>query len=363
MSAFSAGRSALVDWDLAQRIGLRAAGEGCPRRKLSPSEVTRAASGTVELVCGYTGLVPEDRLPTPEAVDRSQWIRSNIGAVRSLAGPVESRLGGSLAAPEPLAGLTQSVAATVAAAQLGLALGYLARRVLGQYDVARIGPVREPRLLLVAPNLAEIQERLGAERQLFLRWVALHEATHAVQFASVPWLRPRLGALLQELLDSASLRPELADLRRSLGRLLSPAGLAGLADHLREAGLIGLVAGPRQRRALAGLQAMMATVEGYAEHVMDAVGADLHPGYSRLRALLEAQRANRGALDTIAMRLLGLDVKLRQYALGRRFADTVAARHGIDGLNRVWRSPESLPRARELADPPRWEARVLAAPA
>ena len=82
-----------------------------------------------------------------------------------------------------------AAAGAAAGVELGIVSGYLAQRVLGQYDVALIGPSRPPRLLFVAPNLAEAQRRIGADREPFLRWIALHEATHVVQFGAVPWLR------------------------------------------------------------------------------------------------------------------------------------------------------------------------------
>ena len=87
--------------------------------------------------------------------------------------------------------------------ELGLVSAFMAQRVLGQYDVALIGPSRPSRLLFVAPNLAEAQRRLGAERDPFLRWVAIHEATHVVQFGAVPWLRDHIGGLAEELLSGA----------------------------------------------------------------------------------------------------------------------------------------------------------------
>ncbi|RZH87744.1 hypothetical protein EIG94_17325, partial [Staphylococcus aureus] len=57
----------------------------------------------------------------------------------------------------------------------------------------------------------------------------------------------------------------------------------------------------------------------------------------------------------------GLDMKLEQYGLGERFADAVARRQGMEGLNRVWERPENLPSLRELRDPGLWMLRMEAA--
>jgi coenzyme F420 biosynthesis associated uncharacterized protein len=354
----SSGESPLlVDWGLAERIALALAGSGS-EAPLTGDEVSAACDRAVAEVGEYTRLEPVEELPGPEAVDRPEWIRSNLSAFRVMSADVERRLARSLDFPEPLRGIARAVAGSVGGAEVGVALGYVGRKVLGQYDVALIGPARPPRLLFVAPNLAEANRRLGAQRQLFLHWIALHETTHAFQFASVPWLRPHLGEMVEELLGAASLDRGEAGLREAMRRLLPPPDPRRLVEQLREGGLVRLLAGPRQVAVLRRLQAAMAVIEGYSEHVMDAIGARLEPGYARLREAMDAERARRGRLDAIVARLLGLDMKMRQYRLGKRFADGVAERAGIAGLNEVWRAPDALPDTDELEHPERWLGRV-----
>jgi coenzyme F420 biosynthesis associated uncharacterized protein len=286
-------------------------------------------------------------------------VRTNLAAIRDAAGELEGRLASSLDAPGPLGPAVRSAAGIATGAEAGLGIGYLGRRVLGQYDLALIGPARPPRLLFVAPNLTEAQRRLAlSNRGPFLRWIALHAATHALQFGAVPWLRGHIGGLVEDLLRTASVPPELRDLAQAARRLLSPSEPRRIAKALRQQGLVGLLAGPRQLGVLRELQATMTVIEGYAEHVMDAIGDRIDPEYARLRELTEAQRERRGALDSIVAWLLGLDVKLRQYRVGKRFADGVAARAGIEGLNEVWRAPGALPSADELESPQRWLRRV-----
>jgi coenzyme F420 biosynthesis associated uncharacterized protein len=350
--------STLVDWGVAERVAVTISQSGTGAAAVGQEDVSRAGERAVSMVGEYTGLEPRAELPRPEAVDRPEWVRANLTAFRGMSGDVERRLAGSLRLPGPLRGLALAFAGTATAAQLGLALGYVGRKVLGQYDVALIGPARPPRLLFVAPNLAEANRRLGADQALFLHWIALHEATHAFQFAAVPWLREHIGGMVEELLGAATLDGEVSNPRAALRRLVPPGDPRRVVEHLREGGLVRLLAGPREVGVLRRLQATMAVIEGYSEHVMDAIGADLDPGYARLRAALESERARRGALDAIVATLLGLDMKLRQYRLGKRFADAVVGRAGIEGLNAVWRAPDALPDGEELEDPGRWLARV-----
>jgi len=102
----------------------------------------------------------------------------------------------------------------------------------------------------------------------------------------------------------------------------------------------------------------MAVLEGYAEHVMDAVGAGLLPSLPKLRAGLERRRATRSGASRWLARVLGLELKLRQYRLGKHFADEVVATGGIEALNRVWTGPDALPTLAELEDPAGWIKRT-----
>jgi coenzyme F420 biosynthesis associated uncharacterized protein len=247
-----------------------------------------------------------------------------------------------------------ALAAAAAGVELGLATGYLAQRVIGQYDVALIGPVRAPRLLFVAPNLAAARERLDVDRGLFLRWIAMHEATHAVQFAAVPWLREHLGGIARELLAEAAVEIGPGELLARIMRL-DP---RELVRSVTSGELVRLLWSEPQRRRLERLMAAMTVVEGYAEHVMDAVGEELDPAYAEMRGRLDRDRERRGFLEGIVSRLLGLEMKLAQYRRGKAFADEVAREAGIRTLNRVWSGPEALPSSEELDSPSDWVARV-----
>ncbi len=358
MSAESSIPHVLIEWDVCERVAITVAGGASEVPRIDQADIDRAADRTIELVSDYTGLNADGALPSPEAVDRAEWVRANANAIHAMAGELEQRLSGSLGSGGPLAPLTRSVVGIAAGVELGLALGYLARKVLGQYEVALVGPARPPRLMFVAPNLAEAHERFGGDRELLLRWIALHESTHALQFSAVPWLRPHLGLMIEELIgSSAPLRLTLGGIGSAARRLIPP-DPRRLAEEFRDGGLVALVGGSDQARLMRRIQATMAVIEGYSEHVMDAVGDRLDPRYAELRDRIEEQRDRRGRLDAIVGRLLGLDMKMRQYRLGKAFADRVTGRVGIDGLNHVWSAPEAMPSSNELADPDSWLDRV-----
>ncbi len=346
----------VIDWGLAERIARTLAGNGSGKRSVRQTDLRRASRGSVGMVRDYTGLQPKGRLPAAEVVDRREWIGANIDSLRSMSGGIEQNLA-SLDLPGPLGSGLRGAVGVAAAVELGLISAYLAQRVLGQYDVALIGPSRPARLLFVAPNLADAQKRLGAQREPFLRWVALHEATHVVQFGSVPWLRDHIGSSTEEILSGAFNSVSVSELARSARRLLNP-DPRRLVRALRAGDWQSPFIGRRRAQLLRNLQATMTVVEGYSEHVMDALVADLDEPFADLRERFDRGRDQRGWLEALLSRLLGMEMKLRQYRLGKQFCDEVAERRGIETLNRVWAEPATLPRPSELEHPGRWLARV-----
>jgi coenzyme F420 biosynthesis associated uncharacterized protein len=348
----------MIDWPLAKRLAGLVAGTSDAR----PPRVDLQALATESerRVVAYTGLVPATPVPPAEGIGRQEWIDANVRGMSALMDPSLEQVGRRLGGPAKPA--VRLVAGAVMTAEVGVILGFISQRVLGQYDVVLLDSApdeRPPRLLFVLPNLGGAIRAFGAPEGEFLTWVALHEVTHAVQFAGVPWLQGHLAGMIRELLDSAELR---IDAKRAL-RLPRMDDVTRLVQAVRSGDLISLVASPSERATLERMQATMAVLEGYAEHVMDAVGAPLLPSLPRLRAALEARRRSQSAPARLLMRLLGLEMKMRQYELGKRFCDAVVREGGIAALNRVWEEPAAIPTLAELDDPRAWMRRTGVPPA
>ena len=153
-----------------------------------------------------------------------------------------------MSAPGPLGGIARSLAGAAAGAEAGVAVGYGARKVLGQYDVALVGnPIGAARLLFVGPNLAGTHLQLGETPELFLRWIAIHETTHAVQFTSVPWLRGHLADLLDELIGGAAAQIDRASLQGLAKRIFTTDPRATIRSLL-QGDLATTARGARSRR-------------------------------------------------------------------------------------------------------------------
>lgn len=347
-----------VDWRLAQRVGEMVAGapEGGGGIAI-PSTPLPELTGRI---AGYSGLTLEREPPPLELVDRPRWIAANLRSMRPLLDPMTERVGGSLG---PLSGLARSASGFLLAIQVGAIAGMLSQRVLGQYDLSLLDGSVEPRLLLLAPNLAQTARTLDVDGEELVSWVTIHEVTHAVQFGSAPWLREHLAGILRELI--ASLQMTVAE--QAGGKLSDLADFARMREEMselvskaRRGELLQVTLGKERWALVERMQATMTLIEGHAEHVMDAVGAELLPSLPRLRAALTQRRHSRPLPWRILERLLGLELKMRQYELGRKFCDAVAADGGPHALAVAWRSAADLPTQAELEHPRMWLERTAA---
>ena len=347
----------MIDWRLAATVAqavAAAAPAPPPGNGTTAAGVQAFAAESAERVSAYTGLVSGLPLPDPETIDRSGWIGVNLHSMRSIMDPVAERAGVSLGV---LAAPARAAAGVLLAVEIGVISGYLAGRVLGQYEFPVLDPAAPARLLFVGPNLENAARNLGAEEDGMLRWVALHETTHALQFTGVPWLREHLAGRMRAVLAALD---AAVDPRRLL-RLPAADDVRGLVDAVRRGDLVQWVAGPERAGLLEEVQSLMALLEGYAEHVMDAVGAPILPELDELREAMNRRRRDRSGLLRVLEKVIGLDMKMRQYEDGKRFCDAVVAEGGIETLNRAWASADALPTAAELRAPSAWIDRVTAA--
>jgi coenzyme F420 biosynthesis associated uncharacterized protein len=342
----------MVDWGLARQIARLAAGRGS--EEPPPFDAVGLSAQMEEPVAAYTCLSLASPTPPAEVVSRAEWASSNIEALSHILDPVAARLDDRLGFAGPLAGALRIGASATLAAEIGLVMGYMSSRVLGQYDVSLLGADTDPRLLFVGPNLAGAVRELDVDADAFGRWVSAHELTHVFQFQGVPWLREHMSGLLRRYVETLEVRIQ----NGHAGGTPSLPDPARLVEAFREGGLAALVQNPEQRALMDEVQAAMSVIEGYAEHVMDAIAPDFIPDHEELRAAMDRRRKSRSAPQRIIERLLGFDVKLRQYELGKRWADAVAASAGIERLNRVWSSPEALPSSGELRHPSQWLKRT-----
>ena len=336
----------MVDWDLAVSIGSRMAGDGPAvgraEAEAAVEELRRDADLSTGLVRDFTGLGAADRSAPVLVVDRPGWVQANADGFATVLSPVIDTLSETKGAPT---GLSLAIGSRVTGAEVGLLLGFLAGKVLGQFD-----PFHEPsgRLLLVAPNIVHVERELGCDPTDFRLWVCLHEETHRVQFTAVPWMRDHLFSEMQAIADTVEPSHLLDD------------GLKRVSEAIRGGGsLMEVLSSPEQREILDRVTGVMSLLEGHADVVMDDVGPGVIPSVADIRAKFNQRRKGVGTLDRLLRRLLGLDAKMAQYRDGAKFVRGVVDKVGMTEFNAVWEGPENLPSKAEIADPAAWVTRVL----
>ncbi|MFE3601964.1 zinc-dependent metalloprotease [Streptomyces sp. NPDC059096] len=367
----SIGGAEMVDWNLAVATATRLARPGPEVTRDEAREIVaelrRHAKAAEDHVRGYTKMIPEGHEPpdTPVlVVDRAGWVKANVAGFRELLKPLfekmqERRPGGAGGA------VIGAVGGKVTGVEVGMLLSFMSSRVLGQYETFAPATRDLPaaadggRLLLVAPNIVHVERELDVDPHDFRLWVALHEETHRTQFTGVPWLRDHLQGEIQSFLDQTDVDPmTVVERLREAAQSLAGGRPEGERDEDGRS-IVELVQTPEQREILGRLTAVMSLLEGHADFVMDGVGPQVVPSVGEIREKFQQRRA-RGAsrLDLALRKLLGLDAKLRQYRDGERFVRAVVEEVGMDGFNRVWTSPNTLPTKAEIAKPADWVARV-----
>jgi coenzyme F420 biosynthesis associated uncharacterized protein len=342
-----------VDWDLAistagtiSKAGPRVSFDEAAEVVGDLRQLTDEAAGHVIATTGLSGTTTAH--PPVRVVDRADWAAANLRGLRDVMTPLMER---ALAGKEPGA-FTQQVGSRLTGVQAGTVLGYLSGKVLGQYEVFSGEPGN---LLLVAPNIVEVERKLGARPRDFRLWVCLHEVTHRTQFTAVPWLRQYFLDQVSEFVDASR-----ADTEQLADRLRH--AMESLADAVRSpdsrSSVLDLVQTPAQRKVVDRPTALMTLLEGHADYIMDAVGPQVVPSVEEIRSKFNRRRETTNPVERVIRKLLGIDAKMRQYAEGNKFVTALVDRVGMDGFNKVWESAETLPQLAEITDPDAWLRRV-----
>jgi coenzyme F420 biosynthesis associated uncharacterized protein len=347
-----------VDWGFAEWVAIRAAGRepfaaSYHYDSLQP-DFDRLTARAEQLVEAETGLRSLAGPARARVTDRAGWIRANISSFQRLLRPLlekfDDRVGSGLAAP---------LTTRLAGAELGMVLGWMSGRVLGQYDLLVIeeeDPGEQDVVYYVGPNVLALEKQFAFPPEEFRLWLALHEVTHRAQFTGVPWLREHFIGLVHQTLGAVDPDPK---------RLLD--GVNRMADSIRsgqnplaDGGIVNLVAGPEQRAILDQVSGMMSLLEGHGDVTMDRAGQGLVPSADRFGRVLRERRESAKGLSRLVQQLIGLEAKLNQYAQGEAFISAVERAGGTTLLARAWEAPAHLPSLVEIREPHRWIERMSA---
>lgn len=350
--------NAAVDWALAESVAVRVSGrepfaESYYYDSLEP-DFTELTARAEELVAQTTGLRSLSGPARARLTDRAGWIAANVASFQRLLRPLIDKLGERMT-NRRLAPLAQKFAG----AELGVMLGWMSTRVLGQYDLLIIeeeSPHDQDIVYYVGPNVLALEKLYAFPPREFRLWLALHEVTHRAQFTGVPWMRPHFLGLVEQMLNAVD--PDPKRFVDAIGRA-TDAFRSG-RNPLADGGVMALVASDDQRAVLDQVSGLMSLLEGHGDVTMDRAGEGLIPSAERFSRVLRQRRQSAQGLARLLQQIIGLEAKLAQYEQGERFIETVEA-SDPRVLDMAWERPENLPSIDEIRDPSAWLARVAAA--
>src|ERR687891_2193985 len=319
-----------VDWGLAERVAVRVAGQEplaasyhYDRLAADFAEVTTQAE---ELVAAATGLRSASGPARARVVDRSDWVRANLASFGRLLRPLTDKMAERIGDKRGLAAMPAVMSRRAAGVEVGALLGWMATRVLGQYDLLVIedeDPDDQDLVYYVGPNVLALEKRYAFPPQEFRLWLALHEVTHRAQFTGIPWLRGHFLSLVERTLDAVD--PDPKRFLEALGRVVDD--LRAGRNPLDDGGLATILANPDQRELIGRIGGLMSLLEGHGDVTMDRAGEGHVPSAPRFARALRERRKQAGGAAKEVQKRLGIDAKFKQYAQGESFI-THVERHG-----------------------------------
>ena len=344
-----------IDWELARQLALLTARREpytAPRwRDGLAEDFAECTERAEQLVAECTGLRSLSGPARGRVTDRAGWIDANLASFQRLLRPLVDKLGSG--SDGPLAPVTRRVAG----AELGVMLGWMSTRVLGQYDLLVIEdekPEDQDIVYYVAPNVLALENRYAFDPGQFRLWLALHEVTHRAQFTGVAWLRPHFIGLVESVLDAVE--PDPKRVAAAVRRVVD-ARRRG-EDPLAAGGVMALFASEAQIETLNQLAGLMSLLEGHGDVTMDRAGEGLVPAAPRFGRVMRRRRESVRGFAKVFQRVIGLDAKIKQYAEGEHFIASVEEAGGTALFDRVWEGPENVPGIAEIRSPSDWVARM-----
>ena len=354
-------------WDAARQLALSVATDGTAESNVDPLERIRleqlahiaelhvASIAGLPTTFGASGvsIIP---------VTRGQWAATTLDAWK----PLLERLSGSLAptdetptADDPmgfLAPLLRMISPMLLGMTAGSMIGHLAKRSFGQYDLP-IPRTPSDDLMIVPANLDEFASEWSIPTDDLRLWVCIQEiAMHTV--LRIPHVRSTLDAMLTEYAAGFEPDPSALEERFSSFDLSDPSSMSMEASFADPELLLGAIQSQAQRDLLPRFEAVVASIVGWVDHVVDTATSSLLSSSTMIAEAVRRRRVETADADRFVERLFGLELTQATYDRGRAFVDGVVERAGADGLVRLWESERTLPTPAEVDAPGLWLARI-----
>ncbi|HMR94500.1 MAG TPA: zinc-dependent metalloprotease [Microthrixaceae bacterium] len=395
MGAFLQGLSSMLaggsgsggSWDAAAQLAGSIATQGRSEPNLDPADriAVEQLARVAELQVQGIVTVGSDTPVRLEPLNRTQWARRFLDDERPLLERLSGSLGRALQAQlgelekeaddDPLAAmgglgsadaLIRQVMAMMGPMLLGMmagsTAGHLAARAFGHYELPLPRPTDGP-ITMVLSNVDEFADEWSLPRDSVRLWVVLSDVTHH-RVLGIPHVRAHLDELLSSY--SSGFNDDVGDMERRMEELGIPdllgTGEPDMAALQRLAGdpdiLLGAMQSDAQRELMPRIETLVATIEGYVDHVLDRLGRRLLADYDRVTEAMRRRRVEFGPERRFVERLFGLELRQATFDRGASFVEGLVDRAGVEVLDELWVDVERLPTPAELGAPGLWLARV-----
>jgi putative hydrolase len=365
-----------VNWDLAKQLAASTLSEDGTNAPVGPAEAA-AVEAAIRLADHWLDEVTD--LPSGvqqvQTWTRTEWLYGTLDVWSKLVDPVAARVVAAMgnAVPEeqaqalggaagegggnPFAAIMNQVGGLMFGAQVGQALGALAREVVSTCDIGlALGPIGVA--ALVPQNVEVFGEGLERPADEVRLYLALREAAHQRLYGHVPWLR-------QQMLDTVDayargITVDLSAIEEAMSNL-DPSNPESMQNALTN-GLFEPEATPAQKETLRRLETLLALVEGWVDTVVSAATGDRLPSAEALREANRRRRATGGPAEETFSTLVGLELRPRRLREAAALWWSVAERHGIEGRDALWGHPDLMPTPEDLDDPLGFAEKIAQAP-
>ncbi len=348
-----------VNWKLARELTKNLAGE---REPIEPSiaEEYRELAHVAELRIQATANLPAPSPGELNPTDRATWAVENEQTFRILIEPLGDKLTGGfsgLPGAESLGqmgAMLQPLGPALLGMQAGTMVGFMAHRVLGQFDTG-IPAIDQDKPYLIVPNVEDFAIEAEVDHRQVRLWAALHEMLFQ-RLMEIEWLRGHFVSVVEAFYETVEI--DLSDMMGQIGALEDPDRIHELLGG-EGASAPALMKGTSDPERLAAIQALTAYVEGYGDYLVRKAAADVLPDLGQIETANARRRSEPDQTEQSLQQVVGLELQRHRAGDAAAFCFEVEQRWGEPALDRVWEQPENLPSLAELTDPVGWAARVM----
>ena len=364
------GNQGPLNWDLARQFAALGAAGDDPDPE--PAAATRlefnALADIARLHLAEASFLPADpaRAGTEFlATTRARWAHRTLTDLRplftDLASALSTRDDTGADPGDPFAAMLSNLSSMMAPAMMGMSVGSmvgaLARHAFGQYEL----PLPRPdssELLVVTDSVDSFADEWSIPRDDMRMWVVVHELTsHAILAA--PAIDEDLTALVRR--HVSSFRPDPRAIMDRIGDIdpSDPGSMSAIQSMFSDPmTLLGAMKTPEQEAVAPLLEARLAAVSGYIDHVVDALATRLLGNPSPIAEAVRRRRVDYGSDAVLIEHLLGVSTTRAHQSRGRAFIQGVVERAGAGVLPHLVSEAGRLPTPNEVDAPGLWLARV-----